>query len=544
MKKKFNRAWVKNAVIVFLAVMLFLTFFSNTILNISLPEVVTAQPTSGTITNAIRGNATAEAAGSYSISVEYTARILAVYVREGETVEQGQRLFTLEAGEDELTAQLAELRLRYQHMLIDMTGADYAMQNERIRQAREDLERAIANRNALGTAPMTEGAAEAALARAQTQHGTYQPRLTALETELGYIDDLDPRSSRIGSQVVAYQQALSNFLLNMNMSYEDWAAENAGASNQWAQAVSTARAAMVQAAATARSAVVGEVSEAAGNVARAQTAVAEAETMLERVQRITAAEESVRTLQRTLNEALIGLASEQQQASLTHQGQLLDLRALEEEIEDLEARLRRQGGETEDDEHTITALHAGVVTGLTAVAGQDTEPGLPLARIEVADMGYVAEISIDVRQAQEVRPGVTVEVNTLWWGPGLSGRVTGVRPDPDDPTNRRLVLVEIIGEVTVGEQLSLSIPLSSAQFNTIVPRSAVAQDTTGHHVYVLQSRSSPLGTRYTAVRVDVTVEAEDETRVAVRGDLEWGVNIIVRSSAPLADRDRVRLATD
>ena len=64
MNKKFNRGWVKNAAIIFLVVLLLLTFFSNTILNISLPEVVTAQPTSGTITNAIRGNTVPEAAGS------------------------------------------------------------------------------------------------------------------------------------------------------------------------------------------------------------------------------------------------------------------------------------------------------------------------------------------------------------------------------------------------------------------------------------------------------------------------------------------------
>ena len=34
-----KRAWIKNAIIIFLAVMLLLTFFSNTILNYSLPEV-------------------------------------------------------------------------------------------------------------------------------------------------------------------------------------------------------------------------------------------------------------------------------------------------------------------------------------------------------------------------------------------------------------------------------------------------------------------------------------------------------------------------
>ena len=45
-----NRGWVKNAAIIFLAVMLVLTFFSNTFMNHSLAEVATQSVTSGSIT--------------------------------------------------------------------------------------------------------------------------------------------------------------------------------------------------------------------------------------------------------------------------------------------------------------------------------------------------------------------------------------------------------------------------------------------------------------------------------------------------------------
>ena len=37
-----KRGWVKNAAIIFLSILLVLTFFSQTILNRSLPEVSTA----------------------------------------------------------------------------------------------------------------------------------------------------------------------------------------------------------------------------------------------------------------------------------------------------------------------------------------------------------------------------------------------------------------------------------------------------------------------------------------------------------------------
>ena len=50
-----NREWVKNAAIIFLAVLLVLTFFSQTIMNRTLPEVATQYVTDGSITAKVRG---------------------------------------------------------------------------------------------------------------------------------------------------------------------------------------------------------------------------------------------------------------------------------------------------------------------------------------------------------------------------------------------------------------------------------------------------------------------------------------------------------
>ena len=44
-----KREWVKTAAIIFLAILLVLTFFSNTIMNATLPEVAAQQIEGGTI---------------------------------------------------------------------------------------------------------------------------------------------------------------------------------------------------------------------------------------------------------------------------------------------------------------------------------------------------------------------------------------------------------------------------------------------------------------------------------------------------------------
>ena len=539
--KKLNRGWVKKAAVIFLVVMAQLTLLSPTILNFSLPEVVTAQPQSGTITNAIRGGAEVESLGSFSIETETPRQILAVYVREGDQVAQGDPLFLLEAGDNPLLEQLNQLRLAYEKALLDLTGSDFAMQNETIRQAREDLARAQAERAALGTAEMTETAAQLRVDEANANLAVLNNRLTQLETELSYIDTLDSRSATIGQFIIAYDQALADFVRNMGISYDEWILQNPGVSNQWAQAVQQAETTMRNEAAAQRVTVVRDISAQAALVSAAMVTKTQAENTLARIQRINQADDAVRMAQRTLNTALITLAGEQQQSAIGEAQRLLDIQAMEREIADLEARIQRQEGDVAGGESTITAQYDGTVTALTAVAGQLTTPGIPLARIEVAQMGYVAELSVDARQAAQIRPGMVVEVTSLNWFAHIVGQVTNVRPDPDSPANQRLVSVRLEGEVFAGEQVNLNIPIASARYETIVPRSAVFEDASGTHVLVLHERRSPIGNRYTALRVDVEIEAQDENSAAIRG-VDRFANIIIRSSATITDRDPVRLA--
>ena len=76
-----RRDWVKNAAIIFLAVMLVLTFFSNTIMNYSLPEVATQYVQRGTITAKVRGTGTVEATDPYNVMVKESRVISSVAVK-------------------------------------------------------------------------------------------------------------------------------------------------------------------------------------------------------------------------------------------------------------------------------------------------------------------------------------------------------------------------------------------------------------------------------------------------------------------------------
>lgn len=112
-----RRDWVKNAAIIFLAVMLVLTFFSNTIMNYSLPEVATQYVQRGTITAKVRGTGTVEATDPYNVMVKESRVISSVAVKQGDTVEKDQVIYYLEDAEsDELKKaedELEDLELAY-----------------------------------------------------------------------------------------------------------------------------------------------------------------------------------------------------------------------------------------------------------------------------------------------------------------------------------------------------------------------------------------------------------------------------------------------
>ena len=94
---------IKNIAIIFLVIMLLLTFFSNTIMNYSLAEVETAYAESGTLTTKIRGDGYVEAREPVAVNCKKEREILKVLVKEGDKVKKGQAVLVL-AGESSADA--------------------------------------------------------------------------------------------------------------------------------------------------------------------------------------------------------------------------------------------------------------------------------------------------------------------------------------------------------------------------------------------------------------------------------------------------------
>lgn len=114
-----RKEWVKNVAIVFLSVMLVLTFFSNTIMNYSLPEVATAMIEPGSITAKIRGTGNLTSDDPYIIAIGESRKIASVAVKQGDVVEKDQILFYLE---DVQSAELEEAQKALDDMLLNYSS--------------------------------------------------------------------------------------------------------------------------------------------------------------------------------------------------------------------------------------------------------------------------------------------------------------------------------------------------------------------------------------------------------------------------------------
>ena len=119
-KKQTNKKdRIKNIAIVYLVIMLLLTFFSNTIMNYSLPEVSATYAQNGSVTAKVRGTGTVETAEDYDVKVTENHVVGSVKIKVGDEVSADQVLFELDGtGTTDETARHFLPQLRIMHLTI------------------------------------------------------------------------------------------------------------------------------------------------------------------------------------------------------------------------------------------------------------------------------------------------------------------------------------------------------------------------------------------------------------------------------------------
>lgn len=191
----------------------------------------------------------------------------------------------------------------------------------------------------------------------------------------------------------------------------------------------------------------------------------------------------------------------------------------------------------------ITAKVTGTISNLNCVAGQKVDAGSSYGEIEVDGKGYTMEISVTNEQAASVHVGDRCSITDYYWGPEVKMTVASIKPDTSNPGKGKILEIEIDGEVSEGQTFNLSIGDRQTSYDLVVPNSAIREDSNGKYILIASVKSTPLGNRYIAKRVNVTVIKKDNLNSAVDAGTEYGYEYVITSStAPVEEGSQVRLA--
>lgn len=532
-----NRGWVKNAAIIFLAVMLVLTFFSNTFMNHSLAEVATQSVTSGSITAKVRGTGTVESNGSYQVKAEATREIRAVMVKVGQEVNQGDVLFVLGEGPSEeldaATEQLRQLQLSYQRTAVNMPSFDYSLDERNIEKAKETLANAQAAENSAKAAlEQNANVPEDELKAAQARLDSANQALTTARADL---------QARYDAAVVLRDSAQSKLenVLN-NPPVEDASEEEQAAYQKQltdTQAELDAANALLE---SLDPSVDPAVKAAQAEVDEAQAALDAilnragpyAESYNQAVEARRAAEDELFTLEYNLNQTRI-------QNNKTAASAALELQDLSQQIEKAKKELAELSG---GEDNQVTANVGGIIESIAYTAGSTAAKDEVLCTIQVPDLGYSLSFSVTNEQARRLRVGDSASVTNYYWGSEITATLTNIKTDLKSPQTSKQLTFELSGDVNAGAELTISVGQKSQNYDTVIPNSAIRTDSNGSYVLVVQAKNSPLGNRYIAQRVDIEVVASDDVNSAVTGDLSNGDFVITTSNKPVQKGDQVRMA--
>lgn len=581
-----RRSRVVKAMIAFVAVLALLTFFSNTLMNLTIPKVMGAYASRGNLSysNSARGTITVE--NQTEVKGLEGRTVDQVKVTNYDLVQTGDTILTLKPIDESEDLQAKRDRLKQlerdaeydsrtdnttdftsyydsinmaKATLSDAEDTLYAVQN---RDAVEEENKQIINEESVKEvslkATVTEAAKtvediqkqidaiDASIAPLQSQIDVYTalgtptptPRPEVPETtepagtepETPVPEGATPSPSPIPTPAPAYDE---DGLDPASPTYE---MEKLMLKIQQYEDQKTALESQLESAQTRLDEASAELAECQGKIKEAQAEI----DALDKLPSEASAQNAVTTARNAVNTAQKALSDAQTAAGITEDKARDTAEDREEEI----AKLKKQIEELEK-QAKVTEIKApvgGYIYNI-AVASGDALTAKTFITYIIPETDRVCSVSFKFssQAAQSIRVGMDLEITSGF----IQGcTVQSIKPDPDNPRANKIVKCMVAGnDAWPGEEITVNAGRGNDNYKCVVPSSAVSEDNNGHFVYVIVGSSTPLGDKYTVKRVDVSIEATDGAATAIKGEGldKYDVMIVVRAEKPLEDGQRVRL---
>ncbi|MCM1111756.1 MAG: HlyD family efflux transporter periplasmic adaptor subunit [Muribaculum sp.] len=558
-KSNKKREWVKTAAIVFLSVLLVLTFFSNTIMNYSLPEVATQYVESGTITAKIRGTGVVESGDPYSVKLKTTGdttatgvyEVQSVEVRRGDIVQKGDALCYLASSEN---TELKALRKQWDEKVKDvelsiLEGKLSSSVLEHIKSG--NLASIAAYQNQVQAKDAEIAALEDELEEAEDTLAAWKEQQSNGGTpnttkEQKKVDEAQAAYDEVADEIKEIEDEIENKkkLIKQN---EDMINNNLLIVNDAGEQVPA----------------VTEVQKdtAKKNNDKLKSEVENLEVKLKplKEEKLPPLEKALKKAKNALNNKLnssgenvedqisnwtkeVASRGERLDDAKESKARLIDDLKMEQEFAKLQEQMAEQQGESVNG--VVTAPVSGSIIDVNVKSGEDTPGNGILFTIQPEGKGYTMQFTVTNEQARRLSVGDEAELVNSWRYDDVNVVLSNIKPDPQNPNQNKLLTFDISGEVTAGQSLNVSVGQRSANYDLTVPNSAIREDNNGKFILTVETKSTPLSNRYIATRVDVEVLGSDDNRSAISAPLYGYEYVITTSTAPVEAGKQVRLANN
>lgn len=522
---------IQKLTVAFFGGMALFTLLSRAAYQQGTAVVHTAAPSSGTVSHTVRLTGKAVQNQEIAVTTLPGLRVGAVLVTEGQQVEAGEPLFTLDMDYLEEAVEEKRQELRKQQLSVqDSWSQAYAQERAREtakEQAQENYDAAVSG------AEDTLGRAEEAVDKAQKALDDYYAGVTGDEEKKAALAD--------ACQVAEQELETAKTTLS------DLEAEREAAIVQAAAQVETEEE-KAAAAAEVEAEYAPRILEAQGTVAKAEEALdranqdlaaftpgerpseEELKAALEKAEEARdQAESSLSGTKRTYGQAVEtaslpgGTNHSAQIGQITYDQQAGDLKKLE-------ALLEAQG--------QVTAPLKGVITGVSLRTGQMTTDTTALL---LADSAQGWNLSAEVTQDQSKYIGTGDKVTVRLESSGKEYKDLAVTAFFPKEAGGSLTVALPAADIPLGTRLSLSCTRRSQAYQTCVPLSALHMDAQNRaYVLVTETVNTVLGSETRAAKISVTVLDKNETTAAVEGPLT-GKEVIVSADRAVDSGSRVRV---
>ena len=551
-----KREIIKTILIIFLAGLLILTFFSNTIMNKSLPEVTTDKVTSGKLTERVRASGMVRSNQSYQVLSDGNYTVDTINIKKGQEVKKDDVLFVLKGSESEdlstLEDAVADMELEYEKALLELPN-DFAEEKKNVRDARLALDQAIAKRDEAYQAQFTNAQEKAQLQSDKAAANRLSSLKEKLTSTINAIDsdDYTNAAPEFTGNLPALLARSKNAEDAYTSAYEIYsqAIENGADESVVNSALADANAKEA-----VRDRAVSDYDSAKSDI-RYDLAIQLSDTEYELDEinsRLPDGEgmgmgesmsyeecvADVQTKQNSLDDAVAALAKAQSEASVTSQQTNLEMTSKKSKLDAKKAeldKLKKKSGDVE-----VKSKYSGVVSEINVQPNDTTTPDYELATIDIVDQGFTIEASVSSDKAKKLKKGVKAEVINNWSG-STEAVIKEIKNSSTPGSSDKTLIFEVSGEVDSGTYVELSVPIGSSNYDTIVPKSAVKEGNDGKYVLTVKSKSSPLGNRYYAEKIKIEELASDETSVAVNAPISQGTYLITAASKNVDPGDQVRM---